>query len=122
MVSEPCLENVPKITFTDEEINEIQSTYRSSCIKCCRKAEVEMRKLLKTEPNLNKSECKSCNNVYKNDFFFINKDKSVFDECSVCYIKNNDLPNSKQCIDCLKILPLTDFIYLNNKLSLNDAG
>ena len=77
-----------KNAYTDEEINEIQSTYRSSCIKCCRKAEVEMRKLLKTEPNLNKSECKSCNNVYKNDFFFINKDKSVFDECSVCYIKN----------------------------------
>ena len=95
--------------YTEEEIKEIQSKYRSSCIKCYRKADLEMRNTLKKNPNLNKSECKSCNTVYKNDFFFINEDKTVFDECIVCYIKNNNLPDSKQCIDCLEILPLTGY-------------
>jgi very-short-patch-repair endonuclease len=95
--------------YTEEEIAEIQSKYRSSCIKCYRKADLEVRNTLKKNPLLNKSECKSCNTIFKNDFFYINEDKTVFDECIVCYIKNNNLPESKQCIDCLKILPLSGY-------------
>jgi len=95
--------------YTEKEIKEIQSKYRSSCIKCYRKADLEVRNTLKKDPLLNKSECKSCNTIFKNDFFYINEDKSVFDDCIVCYIKNNNLPESKQCIDCLKILPLDGY-------------
>jgi len=95
--------------YTEDEIIEIQSKYRSSCKKCCNKKSTEVRNTLKKDPNFNKSDCKSCNTIFKNDFFYINEDKTVFDECIVCYIKNNNLPESKQCIDCLKILPLSGY-------------
>jgi len=95
--------------YTEDELKHMRSKYRSSCKKCCNKKSTEVRNTLKKDPNLNKSECKSCNTIFKNDFFYINEDKSVFDDCIVCYIKNNNLPESKQCIDCLKILPLTGY-------------
>jgi very-short-patch-repair endonuclease len=95
--------------YTEDELKHMRSKYRSSCKKCCNKKSTEVRNTLKKDPNLNKSDCKSCNTIFKNDFFYINEDKTVFDECIVCYIKNNNLPESKQCIDCLKILPLDGY-------------
>jgi very-short-patch-repair endonuclease len=95
--------------YTEDELKHMRSKYRSSCKKCCNKKSTEIRNTLKKDPNFNKSDCKSCNTIFKNDFFYINEDKTVFDECIVCYIKNNNLPESKQCIDCLKILPLSGY-------------
>lgn len=96
--------------YTEEEIKEIQTKYRGACIKCCNKRYKEKKKELKEQPYLNNSECKSCNNMYKNELFFVNKDdKSILDECIECYLKNNNLPESKQCIDCLKILPRSEY-------------
>jgi very-short-patch-repair endonuclease len=96
--------------YTETEITEIQSKYRGTCRKCCNKRNKEKKKELNTQPFLTNSECKSCNNMYKNELFFINKDdKSILDECIECYLKNNNLPDSKQCINCLEILPHNDY-------------
>jgi very-short-patch-repair endonuclease len=92
--------------YTEAEIIDIQSKYRGTCRKCCNKRNKEKKKELNTQPFLTNSECKSCNNMYKNELFFINKDdKSILDECIECYLKNNNLPDSKQCVNCLEILP-----------------
>jgi very-short-patch-repair endonuclease len=96
--------------YTETEITEIQSKYRGTCRKCCNKRNKEKKKELNLQPFLNNSECKSCNNMYKNELFFINKDdKSILDECIECYLKNNNLPDSKQCVNCLEILPHNDY-------------
>jgi|688.fasta_scaffold349223_2 prophage antirepressor-like protein len=93
-----------------EKNNDDPSVYRSDCKACCLIKIQKLRKILKTDPMHNKKTCTSCNELCTLDLFFKKENDSLYDECIPCYTKKNSIEETtRQCINCKKLLAISEF-------------